>query len=629
MSRLGDQDLHLFNEGTHRRLYSCLGAHPGHDGTWFGVWAPNARGVSVIGDFNAWDSERDWLQPRGISGIWEGTIAAARPGHQYKFRILPREGPEILKADPFAFQAAMPPDTPSVIWSGDHTWGDDHWMAERQKRLWGTDPVAIYEVHLGSWRRVPEEENRWLTYREIAAPLADYVTARGFTHVEFLPLTEHPFYGSWGYQPLCLYAPTARYGLPEDLMYLIDYLHQRGIGVILDWVPSHFPSDWHGLGAFDGTHLYEHADPRQGFHPDWLSLIYNFSRFEVRSFLLSNAAFWLERFHVDGLRVDAVASMLYLDYSRRESDWIPNEYGGRENIGAIHFLRDLNRFVAAEFAGAITIAEESTAWPMVTRPTEIGGLGFSLKWDMGWMHDTLKYFQTDPIYRRYHHHQLTFRSLYANSEAFVLALSHDEVVHGKGSLLGRLPGDPWQKFANLRLLLAWMYATPGKKSLFMGGEFGQWREWNHDASLDWHLLDHEPHQGALRLVDDLNRMYRTEGALHLQELAREGTAWIDCNDVESSVVSLVRWDPAYAAPVICVANFTPVPRYDYEVGVPRAGHWRELLNTDATIYGGSGLGNLGGVHTRDEPLHAHPWRLRLTVPPLGALFLTPEVPAVG
>jgi 1,4-alpha-glucan branching enzyme len=620
-SPIGDVDLHLFNEGTHRRLYTILGAQPRGDATYFAVWAPNADAVSVVGDFNDWEAGADPLAPRGSSGIWEATIDGIGRGAVYKY-IIGAGGERLEKADPMARKAEIPPKTASVVWSDDYEWGDDAWLEHRSASDLFADPMSIYEIHLGSWRRVPEQDNRSLSYREIAGPLADHVEALGFTHVELLPLNEHPFYGSWGYQCTGYFAPTSRFGDPEDLKYLIDTLHQRGIGVILDWVPSHFATDAHGLARFDGTFLYEHADPRQGFHPDWGSLIFNYGRAEVRSFLISSAYMWLEEFHVDGLRVDAVASMLYLDYSRGEGEWIPNEYGGRENLEALEFLRQLNGSIAADHPGVTVIAEESTAWPGVTRASEIGGLGFDFKWDMGWMHDTLAYASHEPIHRRYHHDKLTFRGLYANSERYILPLSHDEVVHGKGSLINKMPGDDWQKRANLRLLLAYMFGLPAKKLLFMGAEFGQWREWNHDSSLDWHLHNDELHGGISRCLGDLNRIYRGEPALHAGDCEEWGFDWVDCHDTEQSTLSWLRRGEFRDVLVVC--NFTPVPRHNFRLGVPRGGFWAERLNTDAWIYGGSGQGNLGGVEASPLPMHGQFHSVSLTLPPLAALYLVPE-----
>jgi 1,4-alpha-glucan branching enzyme len=622
---LSDADLYLFNEGTHVRLWEKLGAHPatvdGVAGAYFAVWAPAAEGVWVMGDFNDWSPARHALAPRGSSGVWEGWVPGAAPGMRYKYRILSRYGGQrVDKADPVAFASEAPPATSSVIWDLAYEWGDGDWMASRGAAQRLDRPMAIYEVHLGSWRRALEAGGRMLTYREVATPLAAYARALGFTHVELLPVMEHPFYGSWGYQVTGFFAPTARYGTPQDLMYLIDTLHRHGLGVILDWVPAHFPSDPHALAVFDGTHLYEHADPRLGVHPDWHSLIFNYGRHEVRSFLTSSALFWLQVYHADALRIDAVASMLYLDYSRAEGQWVPNAFGGRENLEAVAFLRRLNEEVYRLVPDAQTIAEESTAWPMVSRPTYLGGLGFGLKWDMGWMHDTLAYMARDPIYRKYHHNALTFRALYQYTENFVLPLSHDEVTHGKGSLLARMPGDDWQRFANLRLLLAAMYAQPGKKLLFMGGEFGQRREWNHEASLDWHLLDDGRHAGIQRLVGDLNRLYRELPALHEGDCQPWGFEWIDAGDAEQSVISFLRRGRDGADEVLVVCHFTPVPRENYLVGVPAPGFWRERLNTDAAAYGGSGRGNLGGVEASPHPAHGRYHSLSLTLPPLAALY---------
>jgi 1,4-alpha-glucan branching enzyme len=622
-------DLYLFNEGSHYRLYDRLGAHPvtvdGVKGTYFAVWAPNAEQVSVIGAFNSWDKASHPLRPKGQSGIWEGFLPGVSEGTAYKYHIISRYlGYQVDKADPLAFYDEVPPRTASIIWNLDYTWGDQEWLAQRHTHNTLSAPIAIYEMHVGSWMRVPEEGYRSLSYRELAPKLVDHVRRLGFTHVEFLPVMEHPFYGSWGYQTTGYFAPTSRYGTPQDLMYLIDYLHQHGIGVIFDWVPSHFPTDEHALGYFDGTHLYEHADMRQGLHPDWNSFIFNYGRNEVRAFLLSSALFWLEKYHVDGLRVDAVASMLYLDYSRKEGDWIPNTYGGRENLDAIAFLRRFNEEVYKAFPDVQAIAEESTAWPMVSRPTYVGGLGFGLKWDMGWMHDTLYYMARDPIHRQYHHNMLTFRMLYAFHENFVLPLSHDEVVHGKGALLGKMPGDDWQKFANLRLLYGYMYTQPGKKLLFMGGEFGQWREWHHDESLDWHLLEYAPHVGLQRWIEDLNRLYRSEPALYELDTHPAGFEWIDCNDAPGSVVSCLRKGRSTNDVLLIVCNFTPVARLNYRVGVPRGGFWREIRNSDAQDYGGVGYGNLGGVEAAPVPCHGRPHSLNLTLPPLATVFFKSE-----
>jgi 1,4-alpha-glucan branching enzyme len=544
-------------------------------------------------------------------------------GALYKYRIVSRfNGYRVDKADPLSIFNEVPPKTASIVWDLDYTWGDREWMAGRHQRNRLDKPMAIYEMHLGSWRRIEQEGNRSLSYRELAPQLADYLQKLDYTHVEFMPVMDHPFFGSWGYQITGFFAPSGNFGTPQDLMYLIDYLHQRGIGVILDWVPSHFPSDEHGPAFFDGTHLYEHADSRQGYHPEWNSFIFNYGRNEVRSFLISNALFWLDRYHADGLRVDAVASMLYLDYARKDGEWVPNKYGGRENIDAIDFLRRLNAAIYEHFPDTQTIAEESTDWPMVSRPTYVGGLGFGLKWDMGWMHDTLQYMCKEPVHRRYHQDKLTFRMLYAFHENFVLPLSHDEVVYGKGSLLGKMSGDDWQKFANLRALYGYMYAQPAKKLLFMGGEFGQWREWNHDGSLDWDLVDYPLHSGVQQWIRDLNRLYRSEPALHELDCEPAGFEWIDCGDAESSVVSLIRKGKSTANLVLMVCNFTPVPRQEYRIGAPHGGFWREALNSDATEYGGSGMGNRGGVDADAWPQHGRPFSLPLTLPPLSALFLT-------
>jgi len=627
-SLLSDNDLYLFNEGTHLRLYEKLGCHflrrDGMAGAAFAVWAPNAEHVFLMTESNGWSTSATELRSRGSSGVWEGFVEGIAPGTAYKYHIVSRErNYRVDKADPFGFQFEVPPKTASIVPDFSYRWRDGDWMSSRGARNTLKSPISIYEVHLGSWARVPEEGNRFLTYREMADRLPRYLLERGFTHVEFLPLMEHPFYGSWGYQTTGYFAPTSRYGPPEDFMYLVDSLHQQGIAVILDWVPSHFPSDEHGLAYFDGTHLFEHADPRQGFHPDWNSYIFNYSRNEVRSFLLSSAMCWLDRYHADGIRVDAVASMLYLDYSRKQGEWIPNRFGGRENLEAISFLRKLNEEVYAAYPDVQVFAEESTAWPMVSRPLYIGGLGFGFKWDMGWMHDTLAYMSLDPIYRKFHHSALTFRAMYAFSENFVLPLSHDEVVHGKGSLLAKMPGDYWRKFANLRLLYAWMFAQPGKKLLFMGAEIAQWREWNHDRSLDWHLLDSAPHQGIRKWLDDLNRALRAEPALHELDCDPAGFEWIDCNNTEESTVAVLRKGSSPSEKIVAVFNFTPVPRQNYRVGVPDGGYWREILNSDSRIYGGSGWGNFGGVESAPVPVHGRRFSIHLNLPPLGALFLKP------
>ncbi|MFN2589620.1 MAG: 1,4-alpha-glucan branching protein GlgB [Actinomycetota bacterium] len=614
------EDLHWFNEGTHARLFERLGAHPTDAGTHFAVWAPNAEGVSVIGDFNGWDRQAHEMAPEGTSGIWTAVVDGAPPGSIYKFHVLSRhEGYAVDKADPLAFHTEVPPKTGSVVWDLSYRWDDDEWMTGRPARQSLDQPISIYEMHIGSWVR--DEAGSWLGYRELAPRLREYLDETGFTHVEFLPVMEHPFYGSWGYQTTGYFAPSSRYGTPQDFMFLIDHLHQAGFGVILDWVPSHFPTDEHGVGFFDGTHLYEHADPRLGFHPDWNSYIFNYGRNEVRSFLVSSAMHWLSTYHADGLRVDAVASMLYLDYSRKPGEWIPNPHGGRENLDAIEFLRTLNTEAYRQHPGIQIMAEESTAWPMVSRPTYLGGLGFGLKWDMGWMHDTLKYLSREPVHRKFHHGDLTFRQVYAESENFVLPLSHDEVVHGKGSLIGKMPGDDWQRFANLRLLFGYMYAQTGKKLLFMGAELGQWAEWNHDRGLDWDLLDDESHAALRRWVADLNRAYRSEPALHAGDAGPGGFEWIDANDQDASVLTFLRRDPRGDDVILVACNFTPIPRPNYLTGVPRGGRWDELLNSDAEHYGGSGWGNFGGLSAVPVAAHGRPRAVNLTLPPLGCVFL--------
>ncbi len=627
-SLLGDHDLHLFNEGTHRYLHRHLGAHivehQGQTGTSFGVWAPNARSVAVIGDFNQWDRNVDPLRQRGSSGIWEGWIPGIGEGTLYKFAITAPSGQVLEKADPMAARAEVSPSTASMVWQLDYQWDDGDWMATRGEYNSLDAPISIYELHLGSWGKVAPSSGRFPTYREIAEPLADHVEAHGFTHVELMPVMEHPFYGSWGYQGTGYFAPTSRYGTPQDFMYLVDLLHQRGIGVILDWVPSHFPADAHGLGDFDGTHLYEHADRRLGHHPDWDSLIFNYGRHEVRSFLISSAISWLDRYHIDGLRVDAVASMLYLDYSRNEGEWIPNEYGGRENLEAIALLRDLNTAVYTEFPDVATYAEESTAWPMVSRPTYVGGLGFGFKWDMGWMHDTLQHLSHDPVHRSHHYHELTFRGVYYATENYTLPLSHDEVVHGKGSLLAKMPGDRWQQLANLRLLYAYQWAQPGKKLLFMGGELGQESEWNHEATLEWHLKHNWGHAGLGRCLADLNALYRNQPAMHQLDCEGDGFEWVEASDTLNSVLAFLRHGEEGTSPVLAIFNLTPVVHHGYRMGLPSPGRWVELLNTDADIYGGSGVGNMGGVDSMPIPSHGRYQSALLTLPPLGALFLQLE-----
>ena len=624
-SPITDADLYLFGEGRHLRIADMLGAHPlpGAAGTHFAVWAPNARAVSVVADANGWIPGADPLAVRGPSGIWEGVIAGIGPGAAYKFHIDSQFGGYTVdKADPVAVRAELAPRTASIVWDLDYTWGDAAWMERRGPASALDAPIAIYEVHLGSWRRMPEEGDRPLSYRELAPLLAEHVTALGFTHVELMPVTEHPFYGSWGYQTTGYFAPTARFGTPQDFMVLVDTLHQAGIAVILDWVPAHFPSDEHGLGFFDGTHLYEHADPREGQHPDWGSLIFNLGRHEVRSFLLSSALFWLEHYHLDGLRVDAVASMLYRDYSREGGEWVPNAFGGRENLEAIGFLREFNEDVYREFPDVQTYAEESTAWPMVSRPTYLGGLGFGYKWDMGWMHDTLQYMHRDPIHRRHHHGELTFRAIYAFNENFVLPLSHDEVVHGKGSLLDGMPGDIWQKAANLRALYAYQFTLPGKKLLYMGDEFGQWREWHHERSLDWHLIDDPLHGGVMRCVGDLARLYAELPALHTRDCDPGGFEWIEAYNADQSVIAYLRRGPDGELALVII-NFTPVPWHEHRIGVAYPGRWDERFNSDAVIYGGSGHGNLGGRDTVPVPSHDRPHSLVVSLPPLGALVFTP------
>ena len=622
-----DYDVHLLMEGKHTRLYEKLGSHPisldGAEGTSFGLWAPNAKTVSVIGDFNGWDRSAHPLSKRGdYSGLWEGFIPQVGAGALYKYHIVSVFNDYTVdKGDPFARRWEVPPRTASVVWEGGYAWGDDVWMVGRGPKNSQSSAMTMYEVHLGSWRR--KEDGSWLGYREIGDQLAAYAIDMGFTHIEFLPLMEHPFYGSWGYQTLGYFAPTSRYGSPEDAMYLVDRLHRSGIGVYLDWVPSHFPGDQHGLSFFDGTHLFEYADPRRGFHPDWKSCIFDFGRNEVRAFLLSSAHFWLDLFHADGLRCDAISSMLYLDYSRQPGEWVANVHGGRENLEAISLLKFLNESVYSACPDVQTVAEESTAWPMVSKPTYTGGLGFGMKWDMGWMHDTLHYYGADPIHRKYHHDELTFSMWYYFTENFILPLSHDEVVHGKGSLLNKLPGDNWQKFANLRLLFGYMYGHPGKKLLFMGGELAEKEEWNHEKALDWRLLGEHANAGVQRWVRDLNRLLRSQPALHELDFAPEGFEWVDFRDSDNSVITFIRRPATGSGMVLVVCNNTPVPRSGYRVGVPVDGEWKELLNSDATEYGGSGVGNLGAVKAEDIPSHGRPYSVAITLPPLGCLFLRP------
>jgi 1,4-alpha-glucan branching enzyme len=617
-----ENDFYLFHEGTHLKLADVLGAHVQSDrgGTEFAVWAPNAQTVSVIGNFNGWQPHATPLSPAD-GGLWQGFAHGVYAGTHYKFRVESKYGGYVAdKADPIGFLHETPPQTASIVWDLTYEWNDGEWMANRRNANSLDSPISIYEVHLGSWKRVAAEGNRSLSYSELADELIPYVKEMGFTHVEFLPVMEHPFFGSWGYQTTGFFAPTSRFGTPQDFMRLIDQFHRKGIGVILDWVPSHFPQDEHGLGFFDGVHEYEPADPRRAVHPDWNSFTFDYGRPEVRSFLLSSAVFWLDRYHADGLRVDAVASMLYLDYSRKAGQWIPNQYGGRENLDAIGFLRRMNEDVYRTHADVQTIAEESTAWPMVSRPVYLGGLGFGFKWDMGWMHDTLKYMEQDPLFRKFHHHELTFRMIYAFNENFILPLSHDEVVYGKKSLIGKMPGDDWRRFANLRLLFCYMYAQPGKKLLFMGGEFAQWGEWNHDASLDWSLLDRPPHAAMRLLVGELNHLYRTEPALQTSENTPSSFEWIDVHDSEKNVLSFLRKGQSANETIAVVLNFSPIPRDNYRIGLPHKGFWKEIFNSDAKQFGGTGRGNFGGVETVPIPLHGRNDSITIDLPPLAAAF---------
>ena len=621
---IGDDDLYYFGEGRHHHAYRFLGAHPAVvddiEGVRFGVWAPGAKRVSVVGDFNAWHGLRHMMRVRGGSGVWELFVPGLQPGDLYKFEIVGPGGTLVLKADPYAFQMAPRPDTACrVVRLGDYKWGDGEWMRKRPQWDWQHEPVSMYEVHLGSWRQAPD--GGFLSYRAIAERLVPYVQEMGFTHVELMPVMEHPLDQSWGYQVTGYYAPTARFGDPDGLRYLIDRFHQAGIGVILDWVPGHFPRDDYALARFLGEPLYEHADPRRGEHRDWGTLIFDYGRKEVANFLLSNAVYWLEEFHVDGMRVDAVASMLYLDYSRSDGDWLPNVYGGRENLDAIAFLQEMNQAVLTRFPGAITVAEESTAWPMVSRPIDMGGLGFSMKWNMGWMNDTLSYFQHNPVHRRYHHHKLTFGQVYAYTENFVLPLSHDEVVHMKRSLLDKMPGDSWQKFANLRLLLGWQATHPGKKLLFMGGELAQWVEWDESTPLDWSLLHHDTHRSIQRLVGDLNRLYRDNPALHRLDFEQQGFEWLDCNDEAQSILAFIRRGGDQT--LVCLMNFTPVPRQDYLVPMPAVGSYEVIFNSDSEFYGGSNLGN-GTVVADAGSRYGRPASAKIDLPPLGMLVLEPE-----
>ena len=624
---LSDFDLHLLSEGTHYRAWEKLGSHrqaiDGVDGVHFAVWAPNAHRVSVIGDFNRWDGRTHVMRRLVPSGIWEVFVPGLTDGACYKFEIRTPEGHLLRKADPYARRFEVPPNTASIIWTeGQYAWADTDWMRDRAAHDgWMQRPMSVYEVHLGSWRRVPSDDNRPLTYREMADTLVPYARDLGFTHIELMPVMEHPYAPSWGYQVIGFFAPTSRFGTPDDFRYLVDECHRHGLGVILDWVPGHFPTDEHGLARFDGTALYEHADPRKGFHQDWGTLIFNYGRNEVRTFLLSNALYWLEQFHIDGLRVDAVASMLYLDYSRKPGEWVPNEHGGRENLEAVSFLQQLNTITHGQAPGTITVAEESTSWPAVSRPTYVGGLGFSYKWNMGWMHDMLEFVEQDPVHRRWHHGKVTFSMLYAFTENFVLPFSHDEVVHGKRSMLDKMPGDRWQKHATLRALYGYMFGHPGKKLMFMGGEIGQWREWTADESLDWHLLDDPLHQGLQHWVRDLNHLYQREPSLHEVDFAGAGFRWIDCNDSDNSVISLVRYAKDRDDFTVMAVNFTPVPRPGYRIGVPAGGWYHELLNSDAAAYGGGNIGNAGGLPTESVAAHGFDQSLVLTVPPLGFVVL--------
>ena len=625
---LGDLDLHLFGEGKHLRIYEKLGAHAithqGKRGVAFAVWAPAADRVSVVGDFNGWDQNRNPMRRLGASGVWELFVAGIKVGELYKYAIH-TAGHDFFKADPYAFMMQVPPDTSSIVFKSNYKFRDRVWLNKRRKRQAWREPLSIYEVHLGSWRRIIEEENRPLTYREMAPLLADYAKQNGFTHVEFLPLKEHPYGPSWGYQVSAYFAPSTRYGTPDDFRFLVDHLHHRGIGVIMDWVPAHFPKDAFALGRFDGTALYEHLDPRKGEHPDWGTYIFNYGRNEVRNFLIANALYWLREFHLDGLRVDAVASMLYLDYSRKEGEWIPNEFGGRENLEAISFLKELNEVTHSECPGTLMIAEESTAWPAVSHPVYAGGLGFDFKWNMGWMHDTLSYFQTDPLFRGGNHSALTFGLLYAWSENFILPLSHDEVVHMKGALINKMPGDEWQKFANLRALYGYMWAHPGKKLLFMGGEFGQWSEWNETESLDWHLLETPIHQGVLALIKDLNKLYAKHGALWEADTDVSGFSWIEVDNAAENVIAFRRIAPSTGQEIICVGNFSPVVREDHRIGLPRKGTYKQILNTDNETYCGGGCGVVRSIHAEKTPWRGLDFSAAITLPPLATMWF--EAPA--
>ena len=626
---LSDFDLHLHSEGNHHQIYDCLGAHAiefqNQSGVHFAVWAPSAKRVSVVGDFNTWNGSQYPMRSRGNTGVWELFIPDLNPGVIYKYEIKTQDGDVFAKSDPYAFFTEHRPRTGSIVYRPDDTlWTDQDWMIGQQQKNHHEEPIAIYEVHLGSWRRNPLEDHRSLTYREIAHELVDYVLEMGYTHIELLPIAEYPLDESWGYQVTGYFAPTSRYGTPDDFMYFVNHCHNNNIGVILDWVPAHFPTDAHGLAQFDGSAIYEHADPRQGFHPDWGTLIFNYARNEVRNFLIANALFWVEKYHIDGLRVDAVASMLYLDYSRNQGEWIPNEYGGRENLDAIGFMHQLNEVIHSRFPGVLMIAEESTSWPGVSRPVYLGGLGFGFKWNMGWMNDALSYIEKEPIHRKHHHDSLTFGLVYAFHENFCLVLSHDEVVHGKGSLIEKMPGDRWQKFANLRAFYAFQYAHPGKKLLFMGGEFGQWNEWNALESIHWHLLEEPDHAGLKRFVRDLNTLYRGEPALYEQDADEAGFEWIELHDASNSVFAFLRRSRSGEAPLIFACNFTPVPRKEYRIGVSDPGIYRELINSDAELYGGSNMGNAGAVHTEPVESHGRAHSLQITIPPLAAVIFKPE-----
>jgi 1,4-alpha-glucan branching enzyme len=622
---LGELDLHLAGEGRHERIYEHLGAHVTNRGVRFAVWAPNARAVSVVGDWNRWDGRVDRLELAGVSGIWQGLVTGATEGDRYKFEVHGADGNLRIKADPYARAAEVPPKTASVVYRSRYRWSDDEWMSARVEPL--DRPLSIYEVHLPSWRRNPLEGNRSLTYRELAHELGDHVTGLGFTHVELLPVMHHPFSGSWGYQVSGYYAPLSTLGEPDDFRFFVDHLHSLGIGVILDWVPAHFPRDEFALARFDGTALYEHDDPRRGAHPDWGTLVFNLGRNEVRNFLIANALFWLREYHADGLRVDAVASMLYLDYSREDGEWVPNVFGGREDLDAISFLRELNEVVHGHEPAVVSVAEESTAWPGVSRPTYLGGLGFGFKWNMGWMHDTLEYFSKEPVHRRYHHHELTFALVYAWNENFILPLSHDEVVHGKGSLLGKLPGDKWQRLANLRALYGLMWAHPGKKLLFMGGELAQEQEWSEERSLDWHLLEDPDHAGVQALLRDVNAAYDAEPALWEVDFSHEGFRWLEPNAANENVLAFARLSRDGSRPLVCAANLSPVVREGWRVGLPAPGRWQEALNTDSRFYGGSDVGNGLGIEAEDVPWNEQPWSAAIMLPPLAVVWLVPDAEA--